>query len=49
MAPIKVGFLGLSASGWASHAHLPYMKDNGGEYEIVAVQSPLFCQSLWEP
>jgi predicted dehydrogenase len=37
MAPIKVGFLGLSASGWAPHAHLPYMKDNGGEYEIVAI------------
>jgi predicted dehydrogenase len=36
MAPIKVGFIGLGALGWARGAHLPYLKDSG-EYAIVAV------------
>ena len=36
MAPTKVGFIGLSASGWARVAHLPYLKESG-EYEIVAI------------
>jgi predicted dehydrogenase len=36
MAPIKVGFIGLSATGWARSAHLPYLKESG-KYEIVAV------------
>ncbi|KAI8629729.1 NAD-binding Rossmann fold oxidoreductase family protein [Xylariaceae sp. FL1651] len=36
MAPIRVGFIGLSSSGWARGAHLPYLQ-NGGKYEIVAI------------
>lgn len=36
MAPIKVGFIGFGATGWARGAHLPYLK-NSGEYEIVAI------------
>jgi predicted dehydrogenase len=36
MAPIRVGFLGLSKSGWAPGAHLPYLRDRG-KYEIVAI------------
>ena len=36
MAPIKVGFIGLGATGWARGAHLPYLRD-GKEYEIVAI------------
>ncbi len=36
MAPIRVGFLGLSKSGWAVKAHLPYIKATD-KYEIVAV------------
>ena len=36
MAPIKVGFIGLGANGWARGAHLPYLRDSG-KYAIVAV------------
>jgi len=36
MAPIRVGFLGLSKSGWAPGAHLPYLRDSD-KYEIVAI------------
>jgi len=36
MAPIRVGFLGLSKSGWAPGAHLPYLRDSD-KYEIVAL------------
>lgn len=36
MAPIKVGFIGLSTKGWAKGAHLPYLKASP-EYEVVAV------------
>ena len=36
MAPIKVGFLGLSKSGWAPGAHLPYLQASP-DYEIVAI------------
>ncbi|PSS25234.1 hypothetical protein M430DRAFT_133496 [Amorphotheca resinae ATCC 22711] len=36
MAPIRVGFIGLSKSGWAPGAHLPYLTANK-EYEIVAI------------
>ncbi|KAF4635515.1 hypothetical protein G7Y89_g2571 [Cudoniella acicularis] len=36
MAPTRVGFLGLSKSGWAPGAHLPYLKSSP-DYEIVAV------------
>lgn len=36
MAPIKVGFIGLGATGWARGAHLPYLRDSG-KYVIVAL------------
>lgn len=36
MAPIRVGFLGLSKSGWAPGAHLPYLKESD-KYQIVAI------------
>jgi len=36
MAPIRVGFLGLSKEGWAPEAHLPYLKASPN-YEIVAL------------
>jgi predicted dehydrogenase len=36
MAPIRVGFLGLSKDSWGSIAHLPYLKSSPN-YEIVAV------------
>jgi predicted dehydrogenase len=36
MAPIRVGFLGLSKAGWARGAHLPYLKASP-DYEIVAI------------
>ncbi|KAH7354840.1 NAD-binding Rossmann fold oxidoreductase family protein [Rhexocercosporidium sp. MPI-PUGE-AT-0058] len=36
MPPIRVGFIGLSASGWAPGAHLPYLK-HSNKYQIVAV------------
>jgi predicted dehydrogenase len=36
MAPIRVGFLGLSKDSWGSIAHLPYLKSSPS-YEIVAV------------
>jgi len=36
MAPIRVGFLGLSKSGWAPNAHLPFLKISP-DYEIVAL------------
>ncbi len=36
MAPIRVGFLGLSTKGWAPGAHLPYLKSSD-KYQIVAI------------
>ena len=37
MAPIRIGFIGLSASGrWASDAHLPYLRDSP-KYTITAL------------
>lgn len=39
MAPINVGFIGLSAkAGWAPGAHLPYLQKSD-QYQIVAVQN----------
>ncbi|RDW60244.1 oxidoreductase-1 [Coleophoma crateriformis] len=38
MAPIKVGFIGLSKSGWAPGAHLPFLQQSE-QYQIVAVQN----------
>ncbi|CAG8952096.1 hypothetical protein HYFRA_00000834 [Hymenoscyphus fraxineus] len=38
MAPIKLGFIGLSAQGWAKAAHYPYLK-NSPDYKIVALQN----------
>lgn len=37
--PIRVGILGLSKTGWASTAHLPYLLSSKGleKYQIVAV------------
>lgn len=38
MAPIRIGFIGLSASGgWASNAHFPYLKSAGDKYTFVAL------------
>ncbi|EON69207.1 hypothetical protein W97_08466 [Coniosporium apollinis CBS 100218] len=40
MAPIRIGFIGLSAaasgSGWANSAHLPYLR-NTSKYSIIAL------------
>ncbi|KAH6714383.1 NAD-binding Rossmann fold oxidoreductase family protein [Leptodontidium sp. MPI-SDFR-AT-0119] len=36
MPPIRVGFLGLSTSGWAPGAHFPYLK-HSDKYQIVAI------------
>jgi predicted dehydrogenase len=36
MAPIRVGFIGLSSSGWAKGAHFPFLKESD-KYEIVAI------------
>lgn len=36
MAPIRVGFLGLSKAGWARGAHLPFLKSSE-KYQIVAI------------
>ncbi|KAK8127203.1 oxidoreductase [Apiospora sp. TS-2023a] len=38
MAPIRVGFIGLSKTGWAPVSHLPYLKQTG-KFEIVAIQN----------
>ncbi|KAK8079432.1 hypothetical protein PG997_007250 [Apiospora hydei] len=38
MAPIRIGFIGLSKSGWALHSHLPYLKQTD-KFEIVAIQN----------
>ncbi len=38
MPPIRIGFIGLSASdSWAVNAHLPYLKRANSNYEIVAL------------
>ena len=40
MAPIRVGFIGLSKSSlssWAANAHLPYLIASEGRYEIKAL------------
>jgi hypothetical protein len=36
MAPIRVGFLGLSKGGWARSAHFPYLNESD-KYQIVAI------------
>ena len=37
MAPIRIGFIGLSSNqSWAVWAHLPYLKDTS-KYSIVAL------------
>lgn len=36
MPLIRVGFLGLSTSGWAPSAHFPYLK-HSDKYQIVAI------------
>lgn len=36
MALIRVGFIGLSKSGWAPLAHFPYL-DASKDYQIVAI------------
>ncbi|KAL2070662.1 hypothetical protein VTL71DRAFT_13688 [Oculimacula yallundae] len=36
MPPIRVGFIGLSASGWATYAHFPFLKHTD-KYQIVAI------------
>lgn len=36
MAPIRVGFIGLSKSGWAPLAHFPYLNASK-DYQIVAI------------
>ncbi|KAK7998412.1 hypothetical protein PG989_006452 [Apiospora arundinis] len=38
MAPIRVGLIGLSKTGWAPIAHLPYLKATD-KFEIVAIQN----------
>jgi predicted dehydrogenase len=37
MAPIRIGFLGLSPGQWAATAHLPYLQSVKSKFEIVAV------------
>ncbi len=37
MAPIRVGFIGLSKVGWGPAAHLPYLLANPDKYSIVAI------------
>lgn len=38
MAPVRVGIIGLSVkTTWASAAHLPYLKNGNGKYEITAL------------
>ncbi|KAJ5673385.1 NAD-binding Rossmann fold oxidoreductase family protein [Penicillium longicatenatum] len=37
MAPIRVGFIGLSPGQWAAKAHLPYLQSFESKFEIVAV------------
>lgn len=37
-APIRVGFIGLSKSGWGAGGHLPYLQASP-KYKIVAVQN----------
>lgn len=46
MAPIKVGFIGLTSNvstrpvdggRWSVTAHFKYLQNNGGKYEIVAL------------
>ncbi|KAI0391183.1 NAD-binding Rossmann fold oxidoreductase family protein [Xylariaceae sp. FL0594] len=39
MAPIRIGFIGLSKTGWAQQAHLPYLKQATDKYKIVALQN----------
>lgn len=37
MAPIRIAFIGLSATGrWAARAHLPYLQQSS-KYEIVGI------------
>jgi predicted dehydrogenase len=41
MPPIRIGFLGLSKSGWAPGTHLPYLQKSD-KYKIVAIcNSPI--------
>jgi hypothetical protein len=36
MAPIRIGFLGLSKTGWATTAHIPYLSTSP-KFKIVAI------------
>ncbi|KAK8091310.1 NAD-P-binding protein [Apiospora phragmitis] len=38
MAPIRIGFIGLSKTGWAPQSHLLYLKQTD-KFEIVAIQN----------
>lgn len=39
MAPIRVGFIGLSSNrGWARNAHFPYL-DASGDLQITAIRN----------
>jgi predicted dehydrogenase len=39
MVPVQVGIIGLSKTGWAISAHLPYLLSKSGreKYQIVAI------------
>ncbi|KAI1809565.1 NAD-binding Rossmann fold oxidoreductase family protein [Poronia punctata] len=39
MAPIRIGFIGLSKTGWGVQAHLPYLKKQTDKFQIVAIQN----------
>jgi predicted dehydrogenase len=39
MAPIRLGLIGLSKTGWARNAHVPYILANPSKYQIVAIQN----------
>jgi predicted dehydrogenase len=36
MAPIRIGFIGLSKTGWATTAHIPYLSSSS-KFKIVAI------------
>ena len=36
MAPIRIGFIGLSTSGWATRAHLEFLKQTA-KYQLIGI------------
>lgn len=36
MSPIRIGFIGLSKTGWATTAHIPYLLSTP-KFKIVAI------------